>query len=58
MKDSVPGRDVQDEAVVAQNLFAASVQQRYKDVLDRMAAALQGRQEGPQQPIRTSRSRA
>ena len=37
MKDSVPGRDVQDEAVVEQNLFAPSVQQRYKDVLDRVA---------------------
>ena len=37
MKDSVPGRDVQDEAVVTQNLFATSVQQRYKDVLERVA---------------------
>jgi len=37
MKDSVPGRDVLDEAVVAQNLFAASVQERYRDVLDRVA---------------------
>ena len=37
MKDSVPGRDVQDDAVVTQNLFAASVQQRYKDVLERVA---------------------
>jgi CubicO group peptidase (beta-lactamase class C family) len=37
MKDSVPGRDVQDEAVITQNLFAASVQQRYADVLERTA---------------------
>ena len=37
MKDSVPGRDVQEEGVVAQTLFAASVQDRYKDVLDRIA---------------------
>ena len=37
MKDSVPGRDVQDDAVVTQNLFAASVQERYQDVLDRVA---------------------
>jgi CubicO group peptidase (beta-lactamase class C family) len=37
MKDSVPGRDVQEEGVVAQTLFALTVQQRYKDVLDRMA---------------------
>jgi CubicO group peptidase (beta-lactamase class C family) len=37
MKDSVPGRDVQDEAIVAQNLFAESVQERYKDVLERLA---------------------
>jgi CubicO group peptidase (beta-lactamase class C family) len=37
MKDSVPGRDVLDEPVVAQNLFAASVQDRYRDVLDRVA---------------------
>lgn len=37
MKDSVPGRDVRDEAISAQMLFAPSVQQRYLDVLDRMA---------------------
>ena len=37
MKDSVPGRDAQDASIVSQNLFAASVQQRYKDVLDRVA---------------------
>jgi len=37
MKDSVPGRDVDDGAVVAQNLFAASVQQRYRDLLERAA---------------------
>jgi len=37
MKDSVPGRDVQEDAVVTQNLFAAAVQQRYKDVLERVA---------------------
>jgi CubicO group peptidase (beta-lactamase class C family) len=37
MKDSVPGRDVRDEGVSAQTLFAPGVQQRYLDVLDRMA---------------------
>jgi CubicO group peptidase (beta-lactamase class C family) len=37
MKDSVPGRDVQEDTVVTQALFALSVQQRYKDVLERMA---------------------
>jgi CubicO group peptidase (beta-lactamase class C family) len=37
MKDSVPGRDVQDNAIVAQDLFAASVQDRYKAILDRVA---------------------
>ena len=37
MKDSVPGADVQNAAVVAQNLFAESVQRRYRDVLDRVA---------------------
>jgi CubicO group peptidase (beta-lactamase class C family) len=37
MKDSVPGSDVLDARVADQNLFALSVQQRYKDVLDRVA---------------------
>jgi CubicO group peptidase (beta-lactamase class C family) len=37
MKDSVPGRDVQEDSVVSQTLFADSVQLRYKDVLDRVA---------------------
>ena len=37
MKDSVPGRDVQDDPIVAQSLFAESVQQRYRDVLERLA---------------------
>jgi CubicO group peptidase (beta-lactamase class C family) len=37
MKDSVPGRDVQGEAVGSQNLFATSVMERYKDVIDRVA---------------------
>ena len=37
MRDSVPGLDIQDEAIVAQNLFADSVQQRYRDVVERLA---------------------
>src|SRR4030095_1654993 len=37
MKDWVPGRDVQEESVVTQTLFADSVRDRYKDVLDRIA---------------------
>jgi CubicO group peptidase (beta-lactamase class C family) len=37
MKDSVPGRDVQSEAVLSQRLFADSVQQRYGEVLERVA---------------------
>ena len=37
MKDSVPGRDVQSPAVVAQNLFAESVQRRYGDVIEKVA---------------------
>jgi CubicO group peptidase (beta-lactamase class C family) len=37
MKDSVPGRDVQEEAIVSQALFATTVQERYKDVLERIA---------------------
>jgi CubicO group peptidase (beta-lactamase class C family) len=37
MKDSVPGRDVQSEAVLSQRLFADSVQQRYSEVLERVA---------------------
>jgi CubicO group peptidase (beta-lactamase class C family) len=37
MKDSVPGRDLQEESVTSQNLFATSVQERYRDVLDRVA---------------------
>ena len=36
--------------MIAQNLFATSVQERYRDVLDRVARSLQGGQEGPQQP--------
>ena len=51
MKDSVPGRDVQDDAIVAQNLFAESVQQRYRDVLDRLALPYKVDKKG-----RTSRS--
>jgi CubicO group peptidase (beta-lactamase class C family) len=39
MKDSVPGRDVQSEAIASQSLFATSVMERYKDVLDRVAVA-------------------
>jgi CubicO group peptidase (beta-lactamase class C family) len=37
MKDSVPGRDVQDPIVSQQNLFGTAVQQRYASVLERMA---------------------
>jgi CubicO group peptidase (beta-lactamase class C family) len=37
MKDSVPGRDVRDEAIISQTLFSPTVQQRYLDLLDRMA---------------------
>jgi CubicO group peptidase (beta-lactamase class C family) len=37
MKDSVPGRDVREETVTAQTLFSSTVQQRYEDVLERMA---------------------
>ena len=37
MKDTVPGRDVLDPPVVAQALFAEAVQQRYQDVLGRIA---------------------
>ena len=37
MKDSVPGRDVQGAAIVAQNLFAESVHGRYRDVIERVA---------------------
>jgi CubicO group peptidase (beta-lactamase class C family) len=37
MKDSVPGRDVQDPIVSQQNLFGTAVQQRYASVLERIA---------------------
>jgi CubicO group peptidase (beta-lactamase class C family) len=37
MKDSVPGRDVQDPIVAQQNLFGTAVQQRYTSVLERLA---------------------
>ena len=37
MKNTVPGRDVQDESIISQALFAATVQQRYKEVLERVA---------------------
>jgi CubicO group peptidase (beta-lactamase class C family) len=39
MKDSVPGRDVQEDSIAEQTetLFAESVRLRYKGVLDRMA---------------------
>jgi CubicO group peptidase (beta-lactamase class C family) len=37
MKDSVPGRDVQDPIVAQQNLFGTAVQQRYASVLERLA---------------------
>jgi CubicO group peptidase (beta-lactamase class C family) len=37
MKDSVPGRDVQQESVTSEKLFAPTVMERYKDVLDRVA---------------------
>jgi CubicO group peptidase (beta-lactamase class C family) len=37
MKDSVPGSDVQNGAVLAQNLFADSVHRRYGDVLEKVA---------------------
>jgi CubicO group peptidase (beta-lactamase class C family) len=37
MKDSVPGRDVQDPIISQQNLFGTAVQQRYSSVLERLA---------------------
>jgi CubicO group peptidase (beta-lactamase class C family) len=37
MKDSVPGRDVNEPAVAATGVFAESVRLRYQDVLDRLA---------------------
>ncbi len=37
MKDSVPGRDVQEPLVSQQNLFGTAVQQRYASVLERLA---------------------
>lgn len=37
MKDSVPGKDVQDPIVSQQSLFGTAVQQRYASVLERLA---------------------
>lgn len=37
MKDSVPGRDLRDAAIVPENLFAPSILERYAAVLDRIA---------------------
>jgi CubicO group peptidase (beta-lactamase class C family) len=39
MKDSVPGRDVLEPAVVESNVFAAGVRDRYRAVLERLAVA-------------------
>ena len=39
MKDSVPGRDAVAAAVSEQNLFSESVQERYREVLERVAVS-------------------